>query len=127
VIGRPKKGKGKVMDANGEGSVMARKQATQDEGKNSIGFISDHAEISIVRHWVECTWDGAGPASQGFLEAHHVSEVNATLQGKKDECMEAASKIAKDLGVDVKETLMTGAKKGAGRGKGAKGRGRGRG
>lgn len=37
-----------LEEANGHGSVMVRKEATQDEGKNSLGFLDDGAEVQAL-------------------------------------------------------------------------------
>jgi len=125
VVGRALTDKKAVLrDVGGHGGVMARKEAKQDEGKNSLGFLDDGVEIKTVQHWVECSWDGP-PFGHGFIAACDIPEDDVLLQGPAEDCSDAVVEIEKALGLEVHATAKGKGGKAKGRGKGAKGRGRG--
>eukprot|EP00930_Biecheleria_cincta_P090075 TRINITY_DN7940_c0_g4_i1.p1 TRINITY_DN7940_c0_g4~~TRINITY_DN7940_c0_g4_i1.p1 ORF type:complete len:826 (+),score=209.38 TRINITY_DN7940_c0_g4_i1:225-2702(+) len=130
VAGKFKVGGTAVLrEAGGHGSVMVRKMAKQDEGKNSLGFLDDGTEIKVVSHWMECSWDGAGPAKTGFIEARHFPEDDVILRGLEDECWSAVPLLEKAIDISLKACRIDGhgKAKGKGDGKAKKGKGRGRG
>lgn len=124
----------KIKDAGGHGSVMVRHECKQPEGDNSQGFLDDGTEIKVVKHWIECTWEGDGGGvfggavkpGRGFVEAEDLPDDDVILVGKGDDVWLAAVQLEKDLGVELYATKEGAVDGGKGKGK-AKGRGRGRG
>lgn len=122
-------GKAVLRDAGGHGSVMVRKMAKQDEGTNLLGFLDDGTEIKVVSHWMECSWDGPGPAKTGFIEARHFPEDNVILRGLEDECWATVPLLEKAIDIPLQACPVDahGKAKGKGHGKAKKAKGRGRG
>lgn len=115
--------KGKLREANGHGSVMVRKEATQDEGKNSLGFLDDGTDVQVMGHWYECTWEGVGPLKRGFVMAQAIPENDITMRGPTEECSEALTKLEAKLGMKIETFSVGGKPKAAAKAK-AKGKGK---
>lgn len=122
-------GKVKVKEANGHGSVLIRKEATQDEGKNSLGYVEDGEEVQAVRHWLECTFKpkAFGAGKKGFLEVGSIPEDDVILKCATEDADEALALLKKELKVDFKVTPVGKKHIPAPKAAAARGRGRGRG
>lgn len=119
----------RLKEANGHGSVLIRKEATQDEGKkNSFGYVEDGEEVQAVWHWFECTFKpkAFGAGKKGFLEAGCMPEDDVSLKCPTEDADEAIALLKKELKVDFKVTAV-GKKHLAAAKAVARGRGRGRG
>eukprot|EP00439_Symbiodinium_sp_Y106_P034134 s2561_g4.t1 len=107
-----------LKEANGCGSVLVRKTATQDEGKNALGYWDDGKKVKVVNHWIECSWEGAGPSKRGIVQANCIPENDIVLRGPEEDCQAVLKLFKAKLGFDVEVFSLGGAKpKAAGKAK----------
>lgn len=102
--------KATLLEANGHGSVMVRKNAVQDEGKNALGFLDDGMQVEVMTHWFECSWEGAGPSKRGFIQAQCIPENDVSLKGPTEDCSAALTMLQEKLGIEIETFSLGGGK-----------------
>lgn len=118
--------KGTLEEANGHGSVLVRKDALQDEGKNSLGYWDDGTPVEVLGHWYECSWDGVGPLKRGFLQAQLIPDNDISLRGPTEDCSEVLTLLETKLGMKIETFSLGGGKPKAAAKAKAKGKGKGK-
>ncbi|CAJ1337837.1 unnamed protein product, partial [Effrenium voratum] len=71
------------------------------EGKNAIGYIDDGTDVEVASHWVECSWEGAGPMKHGFVQAVRLVENDVSLKGPTEDCEAALQLLEEKLEMKI--------------------------